>query len=149
MLEKYNVPGEIIKPKNYLIATVKPSQKSTKKISLSTLPEAKVMVSKSPNIKNLSIAINFILKKLKSILLKNQITYKNFKNNPVKVTSHQIMDKINKNLLPEKIDLLVKRSLMLKERYKASSLKTKKIKNLPLRVLFYQDNLLLKWINKK
>lgn len=144
MLEKYNVPGEIIKPKNYLIATVKPSQKSTKKISLSTLPEAKVMVSKSPNIKNLSIAINFILKKLKSILLKNQITYKNFKNNPVKVTSHQIMDKINKNLLPEKIDLLVKRSLMLKERYKASSLKTKKIKNLPLRVLFYQDNLLLK-----
>jgi hypothetical protein len=144
VLEKYNVPGEIIKPKNYLIATVKPSQKSTKKISPSTLPEVKVMDSKSPNIKNLSIAINFIHKKLKSIRLKNQITYKSFKNNPVKVTSHQITDKINKNLLPEKIDLLVKRLLILKERYKASFLKIKKTKNLPLRVFFFRDLLLLK-----
>lgn len=144
MSEKYNVPGEIIKPKNYLIVTVKPSQKSTKKISLSTLPEVNLMDSKYPNIKNHSIAINFIHKKLKSILLKNQITYKSFKNNPVKVTSHQITGKINKNLLPEKIDLLVKRLLMRKERYKESFSKIKRTKNLPLLVFFYRDLFLLK-----
>ena len=60
---------------------------------------------KSQNIKNLSIATNFIHKEIKSTHLNSQTNNSNIKSNPVKVTNHQIMDKMSNNSLLEKIDL--------------------------------------------
>lgn len=116
--EKYNEHGEIIERKNLSIVTVQPSPKSSSKINPSLQPEVKLMDLKSPNSKNLSIVTNFIIKRMSKIHLNNQINCNNIRSNPVKVTIHQIMDKKNNNLLQEKIDLLVKRSLMRREKWK-------------------------------